>query len=101
VPSDKFSISLPSELAAELEALARREGVSRSSVVQEAAARYVADRRFLEKDQLRRAGVDAALAGFDEIASAWGEDPLQGVDYLAELRVELGQPDDSEVDADE
>jgi predicted transcriptional regulator len=101
VASDKFSISLPSDLAAELEALARRDGVSRSSVVQAASARYVADRKSLEKDQLRRASVDTALSGFDEIASAWGDDPLQGTDYLAELRADVEKSYGSEVEADE
>jgi predicted transcriptional regulator len=99
--SDKFSISLPSELAAELEALARRDGVSRSSVVQEASARYVAERKTLEKDQLRRASVDVALTGFDEIASTWGDDSLRGIDYLAELRTEPRQTKASEAASDE
>jgi predicted transcriptional regulator len=101
VASDKFSISLPSDLAAELEALARRDGVSRSSVVQEASARYIADRKSLDRDQVRRASVEAALAGFDEIASAWGDDPRQGTDYLAELRGDAELPDDSGAEADE
>jgi predicted transcriptional regulator len=101
LPSDKFSISLPTELVAELEALARLDGVSRSSAIQEASARYVADRKSLEWDQLRRASVDAALTGFDEIASDWGEDPQQGADYLAELRADAEQSNGSEVEADE
>ena len=98
---DKFSISLPSDLAAELEALARKDGVSRSSVVQEASARYVADRKSLKKDQFRRASVDAALTGFNEIASAWGADQRQGIDYLAELRADAERPDEYQVQADE
>jgi predicted transcriptional regulator len=100
--SDKFSISLPSSLAAELETLARRDGVSRSAVVREASGRYVAERKSLEKHRLRHASVDAALAGFDEIASAWGDDPRQGMDYLAEVRADdTVTLDDSGAEADE
>ena len=84
--ANKFSISLPSDLAAELDALARRDGVPRSVVIQEASARYVADRKSQDRDQRRRVGIDAALAGFDEAAALWGEDQRQGVDYLAELQ---------------
>ena len=98
--ANKFSISLPSDLAAELDALARRDGVPRSVVIQEASARYVADRKSYEQDQRRRVGVDAALAGFDEVAALWGEDQRQGVDYLAELRDEDDRSAGSKVAAD-
>jgi predicted transcriptional regulator len=101
VAANKFSISLPADLAAELEALAEQDGVSRSAVIQEASARYVADRNSSKEDQLRRVSVDAALAGFDEIATAWGADPRKGIDYLAELRSDARPIDASEVPEDE
>ena len=88
MPSDKFSISLPSELTAELEALARHDGVSRSFLIQEASARYVADRKTRDAANRHRASVEEALMGFDEIAASWGDDPRQGIEYLAEVRAE-------------
>jgi predicted transcriptional regulator len=95
--ANKFSISLPPELAAELEALARLDGVSRSSIIQEASARYVAGRMSEERDRRRSVSVDAALAGFEDIAAAWGEDQMKGVDYLSELRSDAEPSDDSRV----
>ena len=91
MPADKFSISLPSGLAAELEALAQQDGVTRSFVIQEATAHYVADRKSRDAAARRRASVDDALAAFDGIADSWGDDPRQGIDYLAELRAETGE----------
>ena len=44
MPVEKLSISLPEGLAQQLDALAKEDGVTRSSLVQEATARYVASR---------------------------------------------------------
>ena len=91
MPANKFSISLPSGLTAELEALALKDGVSRSFVIREAAANYVADRKSRDEASHRSVSITGALAGFDEVARSWGDDPRQGVDYLAELRAEPGE----------
>lgn len=43
---ESISISLPEELKAELDAVIRREGVTRSDVVREALKVYLFERRF-------------------------------------------------------
>lgn len=101
MPAEKFSVSLPKSLATELDELARADGSSRSFVIQEATARYVADRRAQTHAQRRRSNVDVALTGFDEIAAAWGEDSRQGVEYLDELRQRAALPAETKNAADE
>jgi predicted transcriptional regulator len=86
MPVEKFSISLPQELAQELDQLAREAHVSRSSLVREATARYVASRTADAEAERRRAGVVSAVAGFDEVASLWGEDERLGIQYIADIR---------------
>ena len=86
MPVEKLSISLPRELALQLDQLAHEVGVSRSSLVREATERYVASRAADAEAERRRARVDSAVAGFDEVALAWGEDERQGVEYLADIR---------------
>jgi metal-responsive CopG/Arc/MetJ family transcriptional regulator len=88
MPVEKLSISLPDSLAASIDRYAALDGVTRSFLIQEAAARYVAVRDAAGREQARREGVDAALAGFDRIAQEWGDDSRLGVDYLAEIRGE-------------
>lgn len=97
MPAEKFSISLPDDLAVDIEALARLDGVSRSTVIQEASARYVAARKMSVDAERRTLSLDAALRGFDEIAAQWGQDDRSGVDYLDELRGEIGAADRREV----
>lgn len=86
MPVEKLSISLPDTLAASIDRYAAHDGVTRSFLIQEAAARYVAVRDAAGREQARRDSVDAALEGFDEIAREWGEDSRRGVDYLADIR---------------
>jgi metal-responsive CopG/Arc/MetJ family transcriptional regulator len=86
MPAEKISISLPGSLVSELEELARRDGSTRSCVIQEDSAHYIAARAAQAQDARRRTGVERALAGFDEVATAWGEDSRQGNHYMAELR---------------
>lgn len=93
---EKLSISLPRGLAEQLDELARADGSTRSSLIREATARYVTSRTADAESQRRRASVDAAVAGFDEVASLWGQDDRQGVEYLAELRDDAGPPDSPE-----
>jgi predicted transcriptional regulator len=96
MPVEKISISLPQELAQRLDELAKESGVSRSSLVQEAVARYVASRTADAEAERRHASVDRAIAGLDEVASAWGEDERQGVEYLADIRDTGARADGSE-----
>ena len=83
---EKLSVSLPARLAARIDEFALQAGVSRSSLIREAAARYVASRDAADAELARRAQVDAALAGFDEVAGAWGADQRSGASYLDEIR---------------
>lgn len=85
---DKFSISLPEDLASDIEQIAHADGLSRSAVIREAAATYVASRKSAARDRARRERIDSALAGFEEVASSWGEDPLNSRAHLRRLRAE-------------
>jgi len=95
MPVEKLSISLPDSLAASIDRYAARDGVTRSFLIQEAAARYVAARDAEGQERARREGVDAALLGFDAVAAQWGEDSRLGVDYLADIRGEVGRGADA------
>ncbi len=85
---DKFSISLPQDLANDIEQIADADGLSRSAVIREAAATYVASRKAAARDRVRRERIDSALAGFEEVASSWGEDGLTSLEHLRRLRAE-------------
>jgi len=89
---DKFSISLPGSLTRDIDEIASSEGSTRSAVIREAAAAYVASRRSAVYEQARRDRIDQALAGFAEVAAGWGADERTSLDYLRELRGESDQP---------
>ncbi len=92
---DKFSISLPEELVAEVDEFARVDGLTRSAVIREATTAYVAERRSTQYEQARRDRVGRAIESFEAIAAEWGADERSGADYLAELRGEKGTAKDS------
>ena len=92
---DKFSISLPEELVADVDEVARLDGLTRSGVIREAMSAYVAERRSAQYEQARRSRVARAIESFDAIAAEWGADERSGADYLAELRGEKGTGKDS------
>ncbi|NTU71937.1 MAG: ribbon-helix-helix protein, CopG family [Coriobacteriia bacterium] len=94
---EKLSVSLPDVLAGRIDELAELDGVSRSAVIQEAAAQYVASRDAAAREIGRRVKVDEALAAFDAIASNWGADTHAGIEYLADVRGEstFDMPDDA------
>jgi len=85
---EKFSISLPSELVTEVDALARTDGLTRSALIREATAAYVADRKSAAYVAQRRTHIDDALTGLDLVAARWGDDEHSGLEYLAEIRGE-------------
>lgn len=87
---DKFSISLPEDLLTEVDQIARADGVSRSAVIREAAAAYVSTRVSAAHELERSRRIDEALAGFDEVAGAWGADERSSLDLLRELRGDGG-----------
>lgn len=86
MPAEKFSVSLPADLAQTLEEFARADGSTRSAVVREATAAYVARRREAERASLREHQVGLAIELLDDVACSWGEDSLPGAQYLAGLR---------------
>lgn len=88
MPVDKFSVSLPEELVADVDEIASADGMTRSAVIREATADYVAARRSADSEAKRRERVDRAIAGFADLARRWGPDERTGVQYLADLRSE-------------
>lgn len=96
---DKFSVSMPEDLLADLDELAAAEGLSRSGVLREAATRYVAACKEEVRASRRRASVDRAIEAFEEIAADWGANDVSGVAYLREVRGDQPAPSDG-VDLD-
>ena len=88
VAVDKFSISLPADLVADIDDIARAEGLSRSTVIREAAAHYVVVRKSATYEEERKLSIDRAIAGFDRIAREWGTDERSSLDLLREVREE-------------
>jgi predicted transcriptional regulator len=101
VPVEKFSISLPEELVCEVDEIAHEEGSSRSAVIREATADYVAARRSADFAAKRRERIDRAIDGFRDMARRWGPDERSALSYLDELRGALeiesreGEDDDA------
>lgn len=89
---EKVSISLPRELAAQIDEVAQADGVTRSQLIAEAAASYITRRRRVAEEDARRESIDRALIGLDELASRWGDDELPGVVYLHEVRGDVELP---------
>jgi predicted transcriptional regulator len=85
---DKFSISLPEELVAELDRIANAEGLTRSALIREAAASYVAGVDARRREDARKRDVSAAIEGFDLLAADWGADDATGLDLLEAVRGE-------------
>jgi metal-responsive CopG/Arc/MetJ family transcriptional regulator len=71
----KVNVSLPDELLAEVDEIARELDRSRSGLVQEATARYVARVREEREEAQRRADIAEAMAGMREIAEKIGPFP--------------------------
>ncbi len=64
----KVNVSLPDELLGEVDALAAELNRSRSGLVQEATAQYVAHIREAQAEHERRQSIEEAIAGMREIA---------------------------------
>ncbi len=82
----KLTIFLPDALLAEIDARAAELARSRSSVIREASARYLAEERSRDADARRAAAVDASLALFEKLASAPSLDGRPSLDILREAR---------------
>lgn len=83
---EKFSISLPEELAISLDEIAAADGLTRSAVIREVTAEYVAKRGSAAREAERRARIDGAIAGFERIAARWGPDERSVAEVLSEMR---------------
>jgi metal-responsive CopG/Arc/MetJ family transcriptional regulator len=83
---EKFSISLPRDVVADLDEIASAEGLTRSSLIREMAAEYVSARRSAAHDAARRTRIESAIEGFESVASSWGDDSLSAAQLLAEVR---------------
>jgi predicted transcriptional regulator len=93
----KVNVYIPDELLKRVDADAAEFGRSRSSIVQEALAEYVASRT----ESQRRAGFERAIAIADEVAAMWAEsDRLPEVsasDFLIGLRHAPDGASDAEI----
>lgn len=83
---DKFSISLPEELVTSLDEIAAQDGLTRSAVIREVTAEYVAKRRSKKREVERRTRIDGAIVGFEHIAEQWGADERSVAEVLREMR---------------
>jgi metal-responsive CopG/Arc/MetJ family transcriptional regulator len=74
-----LSVSIPDELAAEAEAIARATGKTKSEVVREALRRHLQHERFVELQRYGRGRAEALGIGPEEVE-----------DLVDELRAERG-----------
>ena len=98
--TERITITLPADLVAQLDEIARSRDASRSSIVREASAQYVAGAAGeAHAQQLKVATVD--LLGFlDELQGAPVLDDRSVLEILRELRGgPLGGPDAGKTDA--
>ncbi|MDO8963400.1 MAG: ribbon-helix-helix protein, CopG family [Coriobacteriia bacterium] len=99
---EKFSISLPEELVAEIDDLAKAEGVTRSGLVREATTEYVIARRSKTYEADRRRRIGTAIDGLKALSGQWGSKEKSGLEMLHELREErMCRYDDPEDAVDE
>jgi len=82
----KFTISMPEDLLAEIDAAAEAAGTTRSGVIREAAAHYVVARRAESLAVERRLRVTAALDRMKSIAAQPKADDRPTLEVLRELR---------------
>lgn len=66
----KVNVSLPDELLEAVDALAEESGRSRSGLVQEATARYIAWMAEERASEQRRSGIEAAMADARDLAGS-------------------------------
>lgn len=88
---EKFSISLPEDLVAEIDDLAGADGVTRSGFVREVMSEYVTKRRSVAWAEERRERIGRAIEGMRKMREEREPDEKTGLDYLHELREERMQ----------
>lgn len=82
----KVAVALSDWLLDEVDARARRSGLSRSALVQEATAEYLSSRRSREESETYRAGATAALEDMRRIADEREADGSETPSSLERLR---------------
>ncbi|MDA3936357.1 MAG: ribbon-helix-helix protein, CopG family [Actinomycetota bacterium] len=87
---EKVTISIPAELLEEVDDLAGEVGTSRSGLIREATARYLADRERAMADLRRREGAKRALEHFAELRESPGLDDRPSLEILREIRERHG-----------
>jgi metal-responsive CopG/Arc/MetJ family transcriptional regulator len=78
------NVSLPPDLVEEIDATARELGISRSGLIAEASARYVADVRNMTAEERRQTDIERAMATFKRL----GRRMPEGTDLLGQLRAD-------------
>ncbi|MDP2233136.1 MAG: ribbon-helix-helix domain-containing protein, partial [Actinomycetota bacterium] len=89
----KFTISMPEELLAEIDAEAQASGATRSGIIREASTRYVAERRASDAEAAHRARVAEAVEGMKRIARREKRDTRSTLELLRDLREHDGFAD--------
>ncbi len=82
----KLTIFLPDELLAQIDTRAQELDQSRSSVIREASARYLAQAQSADADVARKEAVDRSLALFEELARTPSLDGRPSLEILREIR---------------
>jgi metal-responsive CopG/Arc/MetJ family transcriptional regulator len=68
----KVNISLPAELLERIDAEAKQLGMSRSGLIQEASAHYIASTETEREAEIRRMRIDAAMKRMKKIGKEMG-----------------------------
>jgi predicted transcriptional regulator len=85
-PVAKLTIFLPDELLAQIDSYAGESERSRSSVIREASARYLAQAASADADARRAAAVESSLALFEQFAHTPSLDGRPSLEILREAR---------------
>ena len=86
----RVTISLPDDLLAQLDAIARDESLTRSDVVREAAGSYLASRASGSEAAQRLQAVEEGIAWLKQIAAEPTDDSKPSLELLREVRGEAG-----------
>jgi metal-responsive CopG/Arc/MetJ family transcriptional regulator len=84
----KLNISMPPELLTQIDAEADELGISRSGLIQEASARYIALSRADRESELRKLRGRAAARRMKEIGAEMGLSGSDAVGLLAAARAQ-------------
>ncbi|MDP2182992.1 MAG: ribbon-helix-helix protein, CopG family [Actinomycetota bacterium] len=87
----RFTVFLPDELLAQIDSVAESADRSRSSVIREASAHYLAHARSAEADARRKSAVEESLELFEELAQKSSLDGRPSLEILREARGRLDE----------